>query len=75
MRFVVHGAGGLDEFRFRKHRARGQRGAVRRFHRSPEEFGVSRAPTRSARGGTAAENAAIIHRVLLARLAHFRDIV
>src|SRR6266567_4090587 len=64
--FVVHGAGGLDEISLAGETlvAEVRDGAVRRFTVTPEEFGVARAPLESLRGGSAAENAAIIRRVL-----------
>jgi len=75
--FVVHGAGGLDEISLAGETqvAEIKQGAVRRFTMAPEEFGVSRAPLESLRGGTAAENAAIIHRVLAGEAGARRDIV
>jgi anthranilate phosphoribosyltransferase len=42
---------------------------------TPEEFRVSRAPLESVRGGTAAENAAIIQRVLAGETGPRRDVV
>ena len=64
--FVVHGAGGLDEISLAGETlvAEVRDGTVRRFTVAPEEFGVARAPLESLRGGSAAENAEIIHRVL-----------
>ena len=50
-------------------------GAVRRFTVTPEEFGVARAPLESIRGGTAAENAALILRILEGDAGPARDIV
>jgi len=75
--FVVHGAGGLDEISLAGETqvAEVSRGAVRRFTLTPEEFSVSRAPLESVRGGTAAENAAIIRRVLAGEAGPPRDIV
>jgi len=75
--FVVHGAGGLDEISLAGETlvAEVKRGAVRRFTVTPEEFGVSRAPLESVRGSTAAENAAIIRRVLAGEAGPPRDIV
>jgi anthranilate phosphoribosyltransferase len=75
--FVVHGAGGLDEISLAGETqvAEVRRGTVRRFTVTPEEFGVSRAPLEALRGGTAAENAAIIHRVLADEAGPLRDIV
>jgi anthranilate phosphoribosyltransferase len=75
--FVVHGAGGLDEISLsgETHVAEVKGGTVRRFTVTPEEFGVSRASLESLRGGSAAENAAIIHRVLTGEAGPPRDIV
>jgi anthranilate phosphoribosyltransferase len=75
--FVVHGAGGLDEISLAGETlvAEVRHGAVRRFTLTPEEFGVARAPLESVRGGTAAENAAIIQRVLAGETGPRRDIV
>src|SRR6266481_8510238 len=75
--FVVHGAGGLDEISLAGETmvAEVRRGAVRRFTLTPEEFGVARAPLESIRGGTAAENAALIQRVLEGEAGPARDIV
>jgi anthranilate phosphoribosyltransferase len=75
--FVVHGAGGLDEISLAGETmiAEVRGGAVRRFTVTPEEFGVARAPLESIRGGTAAENAALIRRVLEDESGPARDIV
>jgi anthranilate phosphoribosyltransferase len=75
--FVVHGAGGLDEISLAGETmvAEVRGGAVRRFIATPEEFGVERAPLESIRGGTAAENAALIQRILEGESGPARDIV
>jgi anthranilate phosphoribosyltransferase len=75
--FVVHGAGALDEISLAGETmvAEIRGGAVRRFTVTPDEFGVARAPLESIRGGTAAENAAIIRRVLEGEPGPARDIV
>jgi anthranilate phosphoribosyltransferase len=75
--FVVHGAGGLDEISLagETQMAEVKHGTVRRFTLTPEEFGVSRAPLESLRGGTAAENAAIVRRILAGEVGPPRDIV
>jgi anthranilate phosphoribosyltransferase len=75
--FVVHGAGGLDEISISGETqvAEVKQGVVRRFTVTPEEFGVSRAPLESLRGGTAADNAAIVRRVLDGEAGPPRDIV
>ncbi len=75
--YVVHGAGGLDEISLAGETmvAEVQGGAVRRFTVTPEEFGVARAPLESIRGGTAAENAALIRRILEGEAGPARDMV
>jgi anthranilate phosphoribosyltransferase len=75
--FVVHGAGGLDEISISGETqvAEVKQGVVRHFTVTPEEFGVSRAPLESLRGGTAADNAAIVRRVLDGEAGPPRDIV
>lgn len=75
--FVVHGAGGLDEISLAGETmvAEVRDGVIRRFTVTPDEFGVARAPLESIRGGTAAENAAIIRRVLEGEPGPWRDIV
>ena len=75
--FVVHGAGGLDEISLAGETmiAEVRSGSVRRFTVTPEEFGVARAPLEAIRGGTAAENAALIRRILEGEAGPRRDIV
>src|SRR5437870_4948512 len=75
--FVVHGAGGLDEISLMGETivAEVREGAVRRFTVTPEEFGVPRASLESIRGGSAAENAEIIRRILQGEDGPARDIV
>jgi anthranilate phosphoribosyltransferase len=75
--FVVHGACGLDEISLAGETlvAEVRHGAVRRFTLTPEEFGVPRAALESVRGGTAAENVAIVQRVLAGETGPRRDIV
>src|SRR5713226_9292520 len=75
--FVVHGAGGLDEISLAGDTmiAEVRGGAVGRFTVTPEEFGVVRAPLESIRGGTAAENAALIQRILEGEAGPARDVV
>lgn len=75
--FVVHGAGGLDEISLAGEtivvEVRG--GNVTRFTVTPEEFGVARAPLEALRGGDAAENAALIRRILAGEPGAARDVV
>ncbi len=75
--FVVHGAGGLDEISLAGETivAEVRAGTVRKFAVTPEEFGVARAPLEAIRGGTAAENAALIRRILGGEAGPARDIV
>jgi anthranilate phosphoribosyltransferase len=75
--FVVHGAGGLDEISLAGETivAEVRDGRVRKFSVTPEEFGVKRAPLEAIRGGTAAENAALIRRILSGEAGPARDIV
>jgi len=75
--FVVHGTGGLDEISLAGETmvAEVRDGAVRRFTVTPEEFGVTRAPLESIRGGTPAENAALIRRIVEGEAGPARDIV
>jgi len=75
--FVVHGAGGLDEISLAGETlvAEVRNGRVRRLTVTPEKFGVPRAPLEALRGGTAAENAEMIWRVLEGEAGARRDIV
>jgi anthranilate phosphoribosyltransferase len=75
--FVVHGAGGLDEISLVGETlvAEVRDGVIRRITVTPEEFGVARAPLEAIRGGTAAENATLIRRVLAGEVGPARDIV
>jgi anthranilate phosphoribosyltransferase len=74
---VVHGAGGLDEISLAGETliAEVKAGSVRRFTVTPEDFGVSRAPIDSVRGGTPAENAATIRAIFSGRNGPSHDIV
>jgi len=64
--FVVHGADGLDEVSLsgETYVAELRDGAVKRYTLTPENFGMSRAPIETLRGGDATENAALIREVL-----------
>ncbi|HEY6946773.1 MAG TPA: anthranilate phosphoribosyltransferase [Candidatus Acidoferrum sp.] len=75
--FVVHGGGGLDEISLAGPTmvAEVRDGKVRRFSLTPEEFGVEPAPLAAVRGGTAAENAELIERILEGEAGPPRDIV
>ncbi len=75
--FVVHGAGGLDEISLSGESlvAEVQHGGVRRHVVTPEDFGVSRAPLETLRGGSPQENAATIRRIFAGEPGPRRDIV
>ena len=75
--FVVHGAGGLDEISLggETQIAEVNRGAVRHYSVTPEDFSVARAPLEAILGGTPAENAAIIRSVFAGEPGPRRDIV
>lgn len=75
--FVVHGAGGLDEISLAGETlvAEVKDGTVRRSIVTPEDFGLSRAPIESVRGGTAQENAITIGGILAGKKGPRRDIV
>jgi len=64
--FVVHGARGLDEISLAGETlvAEVRDGTVTRSTVTPDEFGVALAPLDAIRGGTAAENADLIRRIL-----------
>jgi anthranilate phosphoribosyltransferase len=63
--FVVHGADGLDEISISGETqvADLRDGEVRNYTVTPEDFGLQRAPLEAIRGGDAAENAGIIHKI------------
>lgn len=75
--FVVHGAGRLDEISLAGQTivAEVRDRTVRKFSVTPEEFGVEPAPLEAIRGGTAAENAVLIRRILEGEAGPPRDIV
>ena len=74
--FVVHGADGLDEISLsgETYVAEVQEGTVKRYTLTPEDFGMSRAPIETLRGGDAQENATLIREVLEVRPGPRRDI-
>ncbi len=64
--FVVHGADGLDEISISgaTYVAELRDGSVQTYTVAPEDFGLRRAPLEAIRGGDAAQNAKIVHKVL-----------
>jgi anthranilate phosphoribosyltransferase len=74
--FVVHGADGLDEISLSGETdvAEVHEGTVKRYTLTPEDFGMSRAPIETLRGGDAQENATLIREVLEGQPGPRRDI-
>ena len=75
--FVVHGAGGLDEISLAGETlvADVHEGQIERYAVTPEDFGVSRASLEAVRGGSPADNAAILRSIFADELGPRRDIV
>src|SRR5467141_377966 len=75
--FVVHGAGGLDEISLAGETlvAEVRDGKIKRHTVTPEDFGVARAPIEAIRGGSPAENAAIMQSIFAGESGPRRDIV
>jgi anthranilate phosphoribosyltransferase len=75
--FVVHGAGGLDEISSAGETlvAEVRAGEIDRYTVTPEDFGVPSASIESLRGGSPAENAAILQSIFAGELGPRRDII
>ena len=75
--WVVHGADGLDEISTTGYTkvSEGHQGAVRTFHVHPGDFGLRKASLSSLEGGVAADNAAIVSRVIDGDAGPAHDIV
>jgi anthranilate phosphoribosyltransferase len=75
--FVVHGEDGLDEITTTgpTQVAEVRKGAVLRYTVTPEDFGMSRVPPESLRGGEPADNARISLAILRGEAGPARDIV
>lgn len=75
--WVVHGAHGLDELSTSGHTkvSEWRDGAVKTFYLHPADAGLAVAPIEALRGGTAAENAAMIEAVLGGESGPRRDVV
>jgi anthranilate phosphoribosyltransferase len=73
---VVHGEDGMDEITLggKTTVCELKNSKVARYHIEPEEFGFSRASINQLRGGTPAENADILRRVLGGEKGPYRDI-
>jgi len=74
---VLHGAGGLDEISLAgpTQVVELNGGVLRRYEVTPEDFGMKRAALEEIRGGTAAENAALIRRLFAEERGAGSDIV
>ena len=75
--WVVHGAGGLDELSTLGHTKVSELrdGAVNTFYVHPADLGLRQATLADLAGGTAAENAELVRRLLDGELGARRDIV
>jgi len=75
--WVVHGADGIDEISTTGHTkvSECRDGAVHTFYIHPSEFGIRKATLAELLGGDAAENAAIVRRVLEGQSGAPRDAV
>jgi anthranilate phosphoribosyltransferase len=75
--WVVHGADGIDEISTTGHTkvSECRDGAVHTFYIHPSEFGIRKAALTELLGGDAAENAAIVRRVLEGQAGAPRDAV
>ena len=75
--FVVHGAGGLDEISLSGETlvAEVREGEIKRYTVTPEDFGVAHASVEAIRGGSPADNAAILQSLLAGEMGPRRDIV
>jgi anthranilate phosphoribosyltransferase len=75
--WVVHGADGIDEISTTGHTkvTECRDGSVHTFYIHPSDFGIPKAMPADLLGGDAAENAAIIRRVLEGRTGAPRDVV
>jgi anthranilate phosphoribosyltransferase len=74
---VMHGAGGLDEISLAgpTQMIELRDTTLRRYEVTPEEFGMKRASLEEIRGGTAAENAALIRKIFDGERGPRRNIV
>jgi anthranilate phosphoribosyltransferase len=74
---VVHGSDGLDEITVTgpTRIAEVRNGSVKSYEVTPEQFGIKRSPMEPLMGGDAAENAAIIQRILDGEKSAQRDVV
>jgi anthranilate phosphoribosyltransferase len=74
---VMHGSGGLDEISLAgpTQMVELKDGVLQRYEMTPEDFGMKRAPLGEIRGGSAAENAALIRSLFDGERGAGQDIV
>ncbi len=74
---VVHGEDGLDEITItgKTRVSELKDGLITSYSVSPEDFGLSRASLDSLKGGTASENAALLHKILAGAPGPQQDVV
>lgn len=75
--WVVHGADGIDEISTTGYTkvSECRSGAVKTFYLHPADFGLHKAAAGALKGGSAADNAAIITSVLAGAIGPARDVV
>jgi anthranilate phosphoribosyltransferase len=75
--WVVHGAGGLDEISTTGHTkvSEFRNGTLNTFYVHPADVGIPTAAVADLRGGTAAQNAAVVERMLAGEAGPLREIV
>ena len=75
--WVVHGADGIDELSTTGHTkvSECREGTVNTFYVHPSDFGIAKAKPDDLKGGTAADNAAIVRSILDGRGGPPRDVV
>ena len=75
--FVVHGSDGLDEITITGESKISEinKGEVRTYYVTPEDFGIERAPMSAIYGGNAEQNAEIIRDILANRGGPKQDVV
>ena len=75
--FVVHGSDGLDEITISGESKISEvnKGKLRTYYVTPEDYGIKRAPLSAIRGGDAAQNADIIRNLLNGQGGPKQDVV
>jgi anthranilate phosphoribosyltransferase len=75
--WVVHGADGIDEISTTGYTKVSEchAGAVKTFYLHPSDFSIAKSAADDLKGGSAADNAAIVRRVLAGERGPARDVV